>query len=96
MNRPHFTVTVRGQNNSDIAYDANHIAVTRQPDATSTDIGQMCYVSFVCSGRMVTVPATDVVSIQFHPTGATWCADCDAPLNYVGLGPYADLPQQAA
>lgn len=38
-------------------------------------------IAFVCSGRMHTVPADEVESLAFYPTGTTFCGMCDEPLN---------------
>lgn len=53
-------------------YDANHICSTYRDG----DLHPM--ISFVSSGRMMTLPKEEIIHISFGE--ATWCSECDQPI----------------
>lgn len=71
--RAAFVVKMR----SGIGYCADHLA------CTITDGETRPALSFICSGRSMTVPVEDVADVEFQRDGATWCSHCDQPLPYV-------------
>lgn len=56
-------------------------------------------LSFICSGHRVTLPASDVISVEFHKpgtiehdgkkywTGISHCAACDGPITFTVPSP---------
>lgn len=79
-------------------YDANHISISRdaryRPHDSGAGLqldGAGSVVSFVCSGSLTTKPAEDVDRIEYWPTGAQHCGECDGSIwNFVGAGPFAN------
>lgn len=70
MKRASFTIeTTNGTN-----YDAICINPTLSDDGDSHPM-----VSFICSGRQLTLRAEEIKSINFG--FATWCGMCDEKLN---------------
>lgn len=60
-------------------YSANNVQITNAPtlDETNAMVGEHSVVSFLCSGRLTTVVATDVERIEYRETGAVHCEGCD-------------------
>lgn len=69
MERPHMTVLTT----NNIRYDANHLSIELVDGLDGRQ------VSFLCSGRRVTLDAASVKEIAFHPTGGAFCSECDRP-----------------
>lgn len=74
MKRASFTVVMKAApGKAAIRYDASMIT----PTFRDGDMHPM--VSFVCSGRMTTVPLEEVEFVNFGD--ASFCFACDEPLN---------------
>lgn len=92
MQRPSFTVVLK----SGERYDANHLSIVREPryqpeDAGTSLYGEGCAITFISSGRMTVKPAEDVERVEYRPTGAQHCGDCDGSLwPVIGAGPFAN------
>jgi hypothetical protein len=71
MTRASFTVRLK----NGIGYDAALLMPTFE-DHTMRPM-----LSFVCSGRMQSVPAADVKSVTFYAKNVNYCGVCEQPLN---------------
>lgn len=71
--RAEFTVVAKGPS-GEIHYDADVIMST----ARDGDLHPM--VTFVCSGKVMSLPAEDVERVEFIGAMAGWCSKCDQPL----------------
>lgn len=69
MNRPSLTVRTKRLN-----YDAMQVTVLFD--------GR---VSFISSGCPVVVPADEILGIDYHPAGASWCPFCDQGISHFSL-----------
>ena len=48
-------------------------------------------LTFECSGQLVSVPASEVTSVEFYQASAQWCPHCDQSLySVVGSGIHAN------
>lgn len=69
--RPAFTVVLH----DGTRYDANNLTgCWRDGDCKSM-------LSFICSGKMVVVPADSVKNVVFYPAGVNYCGVCDQSLQ---------------
>lgn len=60
-------------------YSANNVQITNAPtlDESNRMTGEHSVVTFLCSGRLTTVDATDVERIEYHEGGSVHCEACD-------------------
>jgi hypothetical protein len=71
MQRAHFTVITK----DGTRWDANHLSIARD-----TTIGAVSILHFFCSGQHMERNVQDITTIEFAPTGASWCSECDASI----------------
>lgn len=70
MERASFTITMK----NGMRFDAAMLMPTFEDGAMRP------MLSFVCSGRMQSVPAADVEGVSFYAGGTHHCGHCDQPL----------------
>ncbi len=69
MKRLSFTI----QLSNNVSYDANHIC------SSYRDGDCLPMISFICSGKVMLFPASEVTDITFGY--AHWCSECDQSLR---------------
>lgn len=84
MDRPHFTVI----REDGVNFDANHLAIVKLP-------GGKPALSFECSGQIQALPVEEIHSVEFKPSGATWCPWCDESGPVVVHKPAAPVESQS-
>ena len=70
MTRPSFTIV----DQREVSYDGNHLAFVTE-DGTGKWL-----LSFVCSGHLHVMPASEVKAIKYKLDDAHWCGVCEQPL----------------
>lgn len=71
MTRASITVVLK----NGIHYDTTLVMPTLEDHTTRRPM-----LTFMCSGRMQSVPAEDVESLTFNASGTPWWGLCDQPL----------------
>lgn len=75
MQRANFTVETK----KGTTYDANHLVIEKVMENGKA----VSMLSFLCSGSRTYLMPEDVKEVIFHPTGSTWCSECDGRIDNV-------------
>lgn len=84
MIRASFTVTDR----KGVSWDGNHLSISMR---SLGSIGAISVLTFISSGQLVTMPASEVDNVKFHAAGAQHCGECGGSLwSLVGVADHAN------